>query len=200
MQAAQGKVGQRFIDSVTLITPTLAAALKTAAFDGCFQYLGGGVTAQAIQAITSAGLAFGTVTFADRFDGAATVAELHALGLPNGITTFLDVEGIGPNLSSNALIARINTWATAVQDANYEAGLYVGAGCPLTSIELYALKVTRYWKGLSRIIDRNGQLAEPGCGWCVHQLFPTVDRAGVNVDINFIQQDFRGRLPTWTVA
>jgi hypothetical protein len=34
----------------------------------------------------------------------------------------------------------------------------------------------------------------------MHQLYPSVTTAGVWTDLDFIQQDFRGRLPTWTVA
>ena len=199
MNIATARIGDRFTDSVTLITPALAAALKAEGFDGVSQYLGGGVTAQSVQAITNAGLGFLPVTFADRFDGEQTVAECHALGLPDGVTVFLDVEGIGPSITAAQLMMKIADWAHPVADANYIPSMYVGWKALLTSAELYALPVYRYWKAFSRILDRNGQPAEPACGWSVIQS-PTTTRAGVQVDIDFVTGDYRSRFPVLAVA
>jgi hypothetical protein len=197
--SATAKVGARGTDSVTLIqSATMAQNLKAAGVDFVLQYLGS-VTAEHVGFILAAGMAFMPVTYADKFDGPTTVAELQALGMPKGITTWLDVEAVG-TMDPTLLKSKINAWAKAVQAAGYVAGLYVGAGCPLTSIELYQLAVTRYWHSLSRTVDRNGADSCPACGWCMYQLFPSETVGGVWSDYDFVQQDWQGRLPTWAVA
>ena len=199
MRAMEAWVGARGVDCVTLINAESAAKFKASGVEFCLQYLGS-VTAQGVADIVAAGLAFMPVTYADRFDGPTTVAELTALGLPTGCTVWLDVEGIGPSMDIPTLKQKINDWATTVATAGFQPGMYVGSNAQLTSLELYQLKVVRYWHSLSRILDRNGMLAEPSCGFCVHQLFPTVDWSGVEVDMDFIQQDYQNRLPSWVVA
>jgi hypothetical protein len=199
MQTGLAYVGARCTDSVALITAEGAVALRKAGIDGCGQYLGS-VTAEGIQGILAAGLGFFPITYADRFNGPTTVAQLQLLNLPSGCTVWLDIESIGSGVPVQTLIQQINLWAVAVLNAGYMPGLYVGPGCLLTSLELYQLKVVRYWHSMSKIIDRNGQLAEPACGYCMYQLFPTQTVSGVNVDLNFVQQDWQGRLPVWVVA
>lgn len=195
-------VGARGIDSVTLIdTPDKAAKLTKAKVDFVVQYLGS-VSGVVLENICGAGLAVMLVTYANRYDGAATVDELRALNAPKGMTVWLDVESVG-DLDPTTLRAKINAWAAAVSAAGYMPGMYVGPNCKLTSIELYQLQVVRYWHCGAKIIDRNGQIAEPGCGFCMYQLFPEITvggQGGVFVDFDVIQQDFRGRLPVWLRA
>jgi hypothetical protein len=199
MNSQDAFIGARGTDSVTLLGPTSAAALKGLGFDFAIQYLGT-VNAGVVQAILDAGLAFMPVTYADRFNGQQAAEQCAALGLPAGVTVWLDLEGIGPGLTPEAVIAQVNAWAKAISDGGYMPGLYVGAGDKLTSQELYALSVVRYWKGQSRLLDRNGALSEPSCGWCMTQLYPHVGRGGVDVDIDVIGSDYRNRVPLWTVT
>ena len=199
MKTALAFVGARGADSVALVTSDGASALKGAGINFVFQYLGS-VTAAGVQAIVDAGLAFMPVTYADQFNGPSAVAHLQALNLPAGCTVWLDLESIGTSVPVPLLIQQINLWASTISTAGYQPGLYVGASSQLTSLELYELNVVRYWHSMSRILDRNGQLAEPACGYCVHQLYPTQNCAGWAVDLNFVQQDYQGRLPTWVVA
>jgi hypothetical protein len=80
------------------------------------------------------------------------------------------------------------------------AGGYFGSPQPLTSDEMWHLKLKRYWRGQGSIRDRHNQLAEPTkCGWCVTQMFPSVVRGGVLVDIDVIGQDYLRRVPNWVV-
>jgi hypothetical protein len=94
----------------------------------------------------------------------------------------------------------INAWADAVSGAGWMPGLYVGAPQPLSSDELFALRVVRYWHGQGRCVDRSGLLAEPTCGWVMSQMYPSAVRGGVLVDVNVIGQDYRGRLPSWMAS
>ena len=68
-------------------------------------------------------------------------------------------------LEANETILRVNAAASALQTASYEAGMYVGAGCPLTPSQLSGLAVTRYWHSCSRAL-------EPARGYCMRQLRP----------------------------
>lgn len=205
-QIEEAFVGARGTDSVTLIdTPDKVQKLIDAKVDFVVQYLGS-VTTKVVENICNAGLALMLVTYANRYDGPMTVKQLRALAIPDGFTVWLDVESVG-DLDPVTLRAKINAWAAVVSAAGYMPGMYVGPNCKLTSVELYQLKVVRYWHCGAKIIDRNGQIAEPGCGFCMYQLFPETkvgaDEQGngsILVDFDFVQQDFRNRLPVWLRA
>jgi len=195
-------VGARGVDSLAFSrsgTAEQARALKAAGVDFVALYLG--VASKALNdTCLSAGLQTCGVTLADQFDGARAVSQMQALGMPAGTCAFVDVEG--PSIcamSSTDLIAKINAWADVV-NVNYVAGIYVGEPQPLTSDELTALKVVRYWRAPSRIVDRRGQLAEPSPGWCVVQAWPSVTCEGVLVDFDFVYADHKGRLPLMATA
>jgi hypothetical protein len=195
------RVGAMGFDVDMVIAPTIAKALRNAGMIFAVRYLGS-LTSAECDSLLGAGLALMPVTFADAWNGPQTVAQLRACGILEGVTVWLDVEGLGgdPTTAAEGAKAKIRTWADEVRAAGFDPGLYVGAQALLTSQELYELPVDRYWHSMSRITDRNGALAAPICGWCMHQLYPTVPVAGIPVDVNFIQKDFRDRLPTWMVA
>lgn len=205
MRAVTIVSGSRGVDSLPFSnagTRAQADALRCSGVDFFVGYLGA-IDKVRLDHLLDAGLGFMPVTFANQFDGARAAQQSLLLGLPTGTTVWLDMEGMSvlrtppPELS-----AQINRWATDVAKAGFTPGLYVGAPQPFTSEELYALKVTRYWKAGSRILDRNGRLAEPGCGWCMYQLLPQCfwparEALGATfVDVDFVQEDYRGRLPT----
>lgn len=199
--AKRAFVGARGIDSVELVSsPDAARRVREAQTDFVLQYLGS-VTPAVVQAITGAGLGFMPVTYADKFDAAATLLELTQLELPAGVTCWLDVEAIA-SMNPRELITRINAWGAAVEGAKGEPGIYVGPGCPLTSLELFhsLTKIHRYWRCGAKIVDRNGQLAEPSCGFCMAQLYPSITWGGIFSDLDIVQEDFLGRLPTWASA
>lgn len=198
MIIARARVGARGTDSVQAIQDP--ARLRAAEVDFCVRYLGS-VTRRELDGILAAGLAFMPVTFADKFNGAVAALQCNTLGLPPGCTVWLDVEGDSVWRQDRTLLsAAINDWADAVRAAGYDPGLYVGAPQPLTSGELYSLHVDRYWHGQGRCVDHTGALAEPTCGWCMWQMFPSASWGGVFVDINVIGEDYHARLPSWVVS
>ena len=211
MRAELSEVGARVVDSYPFSaagTPLQADSLASRGIDGVFGYLGA-IDADRVGYVLDAGMAFMPVTLANDFDGSRAVARMQALGLPQGTTCFLDVENVWPSQINahtlvqpvSALIARIDDWAAHVDGAGFEPGLYVGSPQPLTSAELWSLKVRRYWNALSAERDRYGDLAEPQCGWCVFQMYPskTWRDTGVLVDVNMIGEDYMGRRPTWVL-
>jgi hypothetical protein len=159
----------------------------------------GSVTPAKLARILAAGKLFSPVTYGgwrpNTLDPAHTIASLHALSIPAQVTVWLDLEA-QPGPSSD-IIAAVNRWGGSVKAAGYIPGLYVGAGQQLTTQELQALAVYRYWQGCSRLQDRNGNIAEPTSGFCGRQLYPNdqvID--GTDVDVDVYHQDFRGRVAT----
>jgi len=181
----KASVGARGIDTIATLTAESVAALKAEGFSFAVRYLGG-VTRSEVAAITGAGLLLSLVTYADQWEPAATVSELQHLAVPVGATIWLDVESL--DMSPAGVISVINAWADAIAAGGWQPGLYVGANQPLDASRLYALSVVRYWRSMSSV-------PMPSCGFCQLQLYPTVQVAGVSVDIDVIQQDYEGRLP-----
>ena len=205
MKTQIAKVGSRGVDSLPFSqggTKNQAIELANSGIDFFAGYLGA-INADRLNCLLDAGIAFMPVTFAAAYDGVKAVCECVNLGLPAGCTVWLDLEGMASyNMDPQILIAKINQWAQRVIEGGYQPGLYVGSPQPLTADELYKLKVVRYWKAPSRVIDRNGKTYDgPGCGFCMYQCWPSImwRDTGVFVDVDFIQQDFQGRLPTWVV-
>lgn len=200
MRTENAFVGARGIDSIILLNDVQCKDLRASGVDFAMQYLGS-VTADGVHRILDAGLAFMPVTYANKTNGASAVIHVKGLGLPAGCTVWLDIEGVTDDAVT--IKKKINDWCVEIIAAGYMPGMYVGAGCPLTSIELYSLKTVRYWHSVSRVTDRNGALAEPACGWAMHQLHPPNLKwadTGIIVDVDCIQQDYRGRVPAWVVA
>jgi hypothetical protein len=196
----QAHVGARGVDSLPFSqggTAAQALALKAVGVDFFVGYLGA-INAARLGYLLDAGIAFMAVTFGGRFDGDAAVAQCHALNLPAGVTVWLDVEGQGAfNTPVGELANKINAWADKVAAAGYIPGLYVGVPQPLSSAQLWALHVQRYWRGQGSIRDHANQLAEPTGGWCMTQMWPSAQCGGTLVDFNIVGADYRGRVPAW---
>lgn len=209
MNAQPLKVGARGIDSEPwshVGDAAHATALKNSGIDFVSLYLGA-VTPDVLSNVLASGLGYVPVCYASAVFGATpgptTVAQMRALGIPAGVSVFLDLEGaqtLPTAIEPGALADKINAWADAVAAAGYVPGLYVGSPQPFSSAELYALRVQRYWRSPARVVDRFGNLAEPSCGWCMFQAWPSVTWEGVWVDVDFAYQDYRGRVPVACAA
>jgi hypothetical protein len=203
-------VGARGIDSEPFSragTFEQAQAIREAGAEFFLGYLGA-MTPERLQHVLMAGLAFMPVTYANRFNGAQAVAQCMNLGLPTGCTVWLDVENVWPSkindhvavMTIAELVTAINSWADAITRGGYQPGGYFGSPQPLTSEELYRLRVVRYLDAMSEERDRYGQLARPKCGFCMTQVSPSRDWGGVWSDVDFIGEDFQRRLPNWVQA
>jgi hypothetical protein len=209
MKVENAFVGARGVDSLPFSqggTQQQAHALFDRGVDFFVGYLGV-INRTRLDYVLNAGLAFMPVTLAGEvFDGALDeIAQLKALGIPQGCTVWLDLEGKKMLTHPfDDLTRLVNDWARKVQGEGYIAGLYIAPPQPFTGPELAALAVTRYWNSAGRIWDRNGKIwDEPeGVGFCMHQGFPQGNfrDTGVFVDPDMIWQDRRGRVPTWAIA
>jgi hypothetical protein len=209
-KAEVAPIGARVVDSLPFSqggNAAQAAALKAAGADGVALYLGVASPAL-VEACLAAGLGVFGVTLAGRFDGTAAVSQLMAWHMPMGTTHFLDVEGpswvppdpVEREKKAAELITKVKTWSAPISTAGFVPCMYVGVPQPLTSEELFALPVYRYWHGQGCVKDRSGKLAEPGCGWVAKQAWPSRTRGGVLVDDNQLEHDYRGRAIVWCAA
>ncbi len=205
MNTKQAPIGARVVDSLPFSqsgTLAQANALKASGVDALAGYLGV-ISKERVAAVLAAGMGYLPVTLAAEYNDGANdeIAQLKALGIPAGVTVFLDLEGLAAFKSDPvALAGKINAWADAILAAGYIPSLYVGVPQPFTSDELWKLRVQRYWRGQGSIRDRNNTLAEPtGCGWCMTQMYPSHTLGGVWVDSNMVGQDYKGRVPVWAV-
>lgn len=203
MRTEKAFVGAVCLDSLPFSqsgTAAQAKAMRAAGADAIYGYLGV-ISPERVQFALAAGLAFMPVSLAGRFDGPTTVQQLKALNIPPGVTTCFDVEGLDAfHADPIAYAAKLNAGYDAVNAGGWTSGAYFGSPQPFTSAEMYALHCQHYWRGQGRIVDRHNALAEPTCGWQVYQMFPSVTRGGVLVDIDVVGQDYRGRVPNWMVA
>lgn len=209
MKMENAFVGARGIDSLPFSgggTREQAIKMKDAGVDFFVGYLGS-INATRVAYLLEAGLAFMPVTFAgEYFDGGKDeVAQLQALDIPAGTTVWIDLEGQKSwQTDPIKLQEMINACADAIGGAGYLPGLYVGSPQPLTGPELARLRVYRYWKAPSLVLDRNGKdwSEPPGIGWCMYQMWPQgiFRNTGVFADVNIIGQDRKSRVPTWVVS
>lgn len=182
-----------------------ARALREAGVHGVAGYLGS-ITAARVAVILAAGMAYLPVTFAGEYSDGPNdeIGQLRMLNVPPGTSVFLDLEGMKAfREKPEELIAKINAWADGITAAGYVPCLYIGVPQPLTSAELYALRVRGYWRGQGSIRDRSNALAEPtGCGFMITQMYPSrnLGEPATWVDCNMIGQDYKGRVPCWVVA
>jgi hypothetical protein len=203
VKTAQATVGARGVDSLPYSSGGTLGDAKNLRDCGAEFFVGylGVIDTLRLGFLLDAGLAFMPVTRAGTYDGAGAADACVALGLTPGCTVWLDLEGQAAFATPpQDLMAKIDAWADAVGGAGFQPGLYVGSPQPLTGDELFRLKVVRYWKAPSRIFDRNGRVWDgPSCGFCMYQLWPSLTwrSSGVLVDVDFVQQDHLGRLPSW---
>lgn len=216
----QMMVGDRYVDSYPYSqggTEVQARRLRSCRrpIDGVFGYLGV-INKQRVDQVVYSGMGFAPVTLANRFDGIAAVQQANAIGMPQGVTIGLDIEGrkilngvdwttlTGAALEAHVqdIANKIFLWNNAVKAAGFRTGLYVGSPQPFTTWQLGDFGFDTYWNALSREADRFGALAEPLRGWQIWQMFPqhTWEDTGVFVDVNMIGQDFHERLPYCAVA
>ena len=183
-------------DTVTPMTSKRASALKNKGMAFAVRYLGS-ITSAELQVILDAGLLFLPVTFSRAVgwvpvpgmgtsDGNLDVSHLKSAGIPQGCTVFIDLEGTAGN--AQEVSAWVNERVGVLKNAGYDAGLYVGAECGLTGDQLYALNVNRYWRSLSAVTP-------PSCGWCLMQAYKTITLAGTSIDVDYVQYDYKDRLP-----
>jgi hypothetical protein len=200
--AVPAKPGQRGVDMVTMLTAASATALKAAGMEFVGRYLGSLSAAEAA-AITGAGLNLTLICYSHapgyeataelgQSDGANAVRHASQIPIPQGCTIWIDSETWA---KGSDIIGYIDAMAKVIQSAGYEAGLYVGFDdYPMTPEQLYALAVVRYWHSCSIVP------AVARRGYSMVQSAPNSWVAGVQVDVDVVQADMLGDVPTFVAA
>ena len=195
--APSGLVG---FDTDTKLDSATAKLFRQSGYHFCLRYISldsesnYDLTRDEAQAILDAGLALmpvqhvryagwmpdavlGTKTGQNAADNAIQV------GFPAGINVWLDLEGISPDATGEAVIVYCNSWSNAVAKVGYLPGLYVGANSILDSQQLYDnLEFQHYWHSLSivpNVAVRGYQMVQSD-GGTIH---------GVGIDKNLTQAD-----------
>lgn len=196
------RVGAVCVDSLQFSesgTAAQADSLRAHGADCVFGYLGV-ITPERVGHVLNARMALMPITVGGAHDGPLSVQQLHALGIPPHPSVWLDIEGLA-EFADVVLASKIAAWCSAILAASFMPAGYLGSPQPFTSDEQWRLPVQRYMRGQGSIRDRHGDLAEPTrCGWCVTQMYPSVNVAGVDVDFSMVGADYLGRVPSWVVA
>ncbi|HET6992444.1 MAG TPA: glycoside hydrolase domain-containing protein, partial [Bacteroidia bacterium] len=141
-------------DTVSTISPTVATAFINSGYSFCIRYLSLGATQQDLSynealGILNAGLALSVVqrTWKEFIwtanaqlgtsTGANAANNAKSIGLPQGMVVWCDLETPDPASGAQGVIDFCQAWYAQVKAAGYVPGLYVGAGCLLTSQQLY---------------------------------------------------------------
>lgn len=114
--------------------------------------------------------------------GQTAVDQAESIGYLKGCVLWLDLENV--TQSSSKTIIWCNEWAAVVSNAGYIPGLYVGVPQPLSSLQLYRLNFSHYWKSESSDTEN---VATRG-----YQMFQSADG---DIDEDEVEVDNEGGLP-----
>lgn len=195
------------IDTVLTLSPRDCRNLVAGGFTFVVRYLSM-LKPDEVRSILCSGLALLTVTTSrDRGwapsrslglqDAERDARLIEELGLPTNYTHYVDLEGTaGLDVDSAEYV---DAWAARLKAlvAGICPGIYVGAQCGLSDMQLWARPDThQYWESASLVPTPSVR------GFSMHQLSPVNHRLpwGLIVDVNCIRDDFRQDRPTWIVG
>jgi hypothetical protein len=125
--------------------------------------LGAGLPLMAIQHAAPSGWVPSAALGTEYGGWAAANAQL--VGLPPGVSIWLNLAGVATGTSDNAVIAYCNAWYAPVAAAGYTPGLYVGAGVPADNAWLAELPFKLFWLS-------DADMPIPPQGYCLYQSGP----------------------------
>jgi hypothetical protein len=203
--ASAGLLG---FDSNTVITAAVATQFAAQGYSFCVRYLSRGaeaahdLSAAEAEVILQSGLALMAVQHVrapgwqptvalGQQDGAAAAQNAQTVGFPAGVNVWCDLEGVQSGTSAQNVSDYCNAWFTEVANAGYLPGLYVGDCCILDEHQLYSLKFQHYWRSQSNVPNIQSR------GYQMIQLYPSVTRNGIGIDIDVTQNDYKSGQVQW---
>lgn len=149
-----------------------------------------GLALMAVQHVAPAGWA-PTATLGRR-NGLYAAINARRVGLPPGVTVWLDLEGVAAGTSADDISEYCDSWFDVVSSVGYVPGLYVGANSGLTGQQLAATKMRYFWRSASTVPDI------PGRGYCMVQTaIEKTGPGGIAYDPDGVQADQAGQTPFW---
>jgi hypothetical protein len=200
------------IDTTTKLTRASVRTLSAANIAYCMRYVSltnGGwndatLSSAEVDEITGEGMPLMVVQFArtsgwsavtGRSDGAAAAINTQGVRVPPDVCLTCDLEG--HLLSQRQALDYANAWHEgATTEGGTDLQIYVGAGVPLTSGQLYHdLRFKGYMRSGSIVPDVDMR------GYRMIQLDPLDQMiGGVLVDLSVVQSDHLGGRPRWARA
>jgi len=214
--ALQGNVqiapdGSLGFDADSVVTLAVAQQFAAQGYTFCLRYLSlshgqqhGDLSTSEASNILAAGLALMPVQHVARSpwfptaalgqtNGANAASNAAAIGFPVGVNVWCDLEGVAAGTDPADVIGYCNAWFSAVSNAGYVPGLYVGANAILDGQQLYDLPVEHYWKSESIVP------ALPVRGYQMVQKMVHGTVNGIGIDSNTINTDSKGGRPIWLI-
>ncbi len=174
---AQGVVGV-FIDSATGgygtdVDYALWAGLQVQLFQGYYDAMWDSVSTATSQ-------------------GHRMVTAAQYVKSPQGMTCWLDAEGMPSGMSGTAWLDWVNAWSQIVNQAGYNCGIYLNGPYPVTSAQLYTNLpyIHHYWHGISAMTPPVATR-----GYTVSQNQVNVGLDGHVVDWDTVYRDQLHQLP-----
>ncbi|BBQ00667.1 hypothetical protein BSFA1_57950 [Burkholderia sp. SFA1] len=208
----QAPSGAHGFDCNTVLTATSAKAMRQKGFDFCVRYLsrlapeaGGDLSNAEAKAILGSGLGLMAVQHVSKAHwvpdtelgkqfGRGAAANASAVGLPEGLILWLDLEGIKNGVDDNDVIEYCNAWFAEVSAAKYQTGIYVGANSILSGEDLFFKLTTKhYWRSGSHVPD----IPHRGYQMVQHISVKPDIVAGVSIDRNITMTDALGGQVNW---
>ena len=202
--AAPGLLG---FDTNSRVTLRVAGQFASQGFRFCIRYISreteraDDLSATEADAILGAGLALVPVQHVQRPPwqptaqlgtqyGTSAAQNCQKIGFPPGIIVWCDLEGVATGTAATRVIDYCNAWYADVKNAGYVPGIYVGAGTILDNRQLSALNFQAYWRSQSNVPNVNR-------GYRLVQLFPSLARNGILIDVDVTQDDYRNEQVRW---
>ncbi|EDM74385.1 hypothetical protein PPSIR1_29755 [Plesiocystis pacifica SIR-1] len=200
-------------DTTTRLDQAKAAEFASDGFTFCVRYISrddhvetattgsGSMSRAEAEAILAGGLALMPVQFAQKNFaptrdqgttlGTNAAKNAAALGFPEGVNVWCDVEAIDSSSTTQEVVDYANAWASAVSSAGYLPGLYVGPNSKLTTSVLYQeLSFQHYWKSAAWVpnVDTRG-----------YQMWQSISmtKFGVYIDVDLVGIDSKQGRPYW---
>lgn len=211
---ASASAGARGFDADTPLSDEAAQAFVQAGYSFCLRYVGRTAmkstdfSAEEAQRLLNHGLAVMTVQHVEEPGWAPSQALgeeygrnaatfTQQIGVPPGVSVWLDLECVAENSAPSDVAAYCNAWYDQVAAAGYVPGVYVGYGPGLSGSQLYSeLKFSSYWAAYN--VDGVSHPAPRG--WQMIQSTGTGTIGGLSTevyDVDTIQPDGMGGVPMW---
>lgn len=204
----------RGFDANWALNATTAAAAKAMGYDFVVRYIGrvafhiGDLSGEEAAIIHAAGLGISIVQHYEgdgwlptddkgRNYGTYMAAEMAAIGVPVGVTAWVDVEGIG-SIDPEQVIRYVNYWSDRVlTGGGYQPGAYWGWHNRLTPQQMYArTRPTRHWGSYNLNSDQFPAVR----GLCMKQhialLTDLIPGSRGQIDTDTLYPDAMGAVPT----
>lgn len=198
-------------DTNTVVTAATAEAFVKDGFQFCVRYVGrnqmapNDLTTNEANTILDAGLALMVVQHVSQWGwspngalgakfGSNAAAFSAQIGIPKGVTIWLDLEGVAAGTPAQSVSDYCNSWYDQVAARGFVPGIYIGAQAILTSGQLYSsLKFQHYWKSGSTVPN----VAQRGYQMTQFNLDITMN--GIQIDEDKTQNDQLGGQVQWLV-